>query len=74
MEKLGADICINYKASDFKERLTQETEGFVEIYYGTPFNSRQILLKLTIIQDNVGGEILDFMLTRLAKYGRVAAW
>lgn len=24
--------------------------------------------------DNVGGEILDFMLTRLAKYGRVAAW
>lgn len=42
VEKLGADICINYKASDFKERLTKETEGFVEIYYGKPFDLRQV--------------------------------
>ncbi|KAJ5918720.1 hypothetical protein N7454_009864 [Penicillium verhagenii] len=56
VEKLGADICLNYKSSSFKESLTQETEGFVEIYF-----------------DNVGGEILDFMLTRMAMFGRVAA-
>ncbi|OJJ50373.1 hypothetical protein ASPZODRAFT_149710 [Penicilliopsis zonata CBS 506.65] len=53
VEKLGADVCINYKSLSFKQTLTQETEGFVEIYF-----------------DNVGGEILDFMLTRLAKFGR----
>ncbi|KAJ5728537.1 hypothetical protein N7493_004867 [Penicillium malachiteum] len=56
VEKLGADVCVNYKSPSFKEDLTKETEGFVEIYF-----------------DNVGGEILDFMLTRLAKFGRVAA-
>ncbi|KAI8271022.1 hypothetical protein K4K58_004023 [Colletotrichum sp. SAR11_239] len=56
VENLGADICLNYKSDAFKQQLTKETEGFVEIYF-----------------DNVGGEILDFMLTRLAKFGRVAA-
>ncbi|KAJ5916579.1 hypothetical protein N7504_000594 [Penicillium tannophilum] len=56
VEKLGADICLNYKSPSFKQNLTQATEGFVEIYF-----------------DNVGGEILDFMLSRLAKFGRVAA-
>jgi hypothetical protein len=43
VEKLGADICINYKTSDFKERLTKETAGFVEIYYGRSFNLEQYL-------------------------------
>ncbi|KAF0322941.1 quinone oxidoreductase [Colletotrichum asianum] len=56
VEKLGADICLNYKSEAFKQQLTKETEGFVEIYF-----------------DNVGGEILDFMLTRLTKFGRVVA-
>ncbi|KAJ5096213.1 hypothetical protein NUU61_005569 [Penicillium alfredii] len=56
VEKLGADVCLNYKSPSFKQELTQETEGFVEIYF-----------------DNVGGEILDFMLTRMTKFGRVAA-
>ncbi|KAF6839362.1 quinone oxidoreductase [Colletotrichum plurivorum] len=55
VEKLGADVCLNYKSASFKEHLTKETEGFVEIYF-----------------DNVGGEILDLMLTRMAKFGRVA--
>ncbi|EEU39708.1 uncharacterized protein NECHADRAFT_70580 [Fusarium vanettenii 77-13-4] len=55
VENLGADVCLNYKSPSFKQDLTKETEGFVEIYF-----------------DNVGGDILDFMLTRLAKFGRVA--
>lgn len=56
VESLGADVCIDYKAPDFKEQLKKATDGFVEVYF-----------------DNVGGEILDFMLTRLKRYGRVAA-
>lgn len=56
VESLGADICLNYKSKDFQEKLTQATEGFVEVFF-----------------DNVGGEILDFMLTRVKKDGRIAA-
>lgn len=56
VESLGADICLNYKASDFKQKLKEETEGYVEVYF-----------------DNVGGDILDLMLTRMKRHGRVAA-
>jgi hypothetical protein len=56
VESLGADICLNYKAPDFKESLINATEGFIEVYF-----------------DNVGGEILDLMVTRMARYGRIAA-
>ncbi|KAL4961706.1 MDR family NADP-dependent oxidoreductase [Aspergillus stella-maris] len=56
VEKLGADVCINYKKDSFKEDLTKATEGFVEVYF-----------------DNVGGDMLDFMLTRMKRYGRIAA-
>ncbi|KIA76021.1 quinone oxidoreductase [Aspergillus ustus] len=56
VEKLGADVCLDYNSSSYKEQLTKETESFVEIYF-----------------DLIGGETLDFMLTRLAKFGRVAA-
>ena len=34
IEKLGADVCINYKSPSFKAQLTKATEGFVEIYFG----------------------------------------
>lgn len=34
VEKLGADVCINYKSPSFKEELTKATEGFVEVYFG----------------------------------------
>lgn len=56
VESLGADICIDYKAPDFKEQLWKATEGFVEVYF-----------------DNVGGEILDLMLTRVKRFGRISA-
>jgi len=55
-KSLGADVCLNYKASTFKEDLIKETKGFIDVYF-----------------DNVGGDILDLMLTRMAKGGRIAA-
>lgn len=56
VESLGADVCIDYKAADFKEQLLKVTEGYVDVFF-----------------DNVGGEILDLMLTRVARFGRIAA-
>jgi NADPH-dependent curcumin reductase CurA len=56
VESIGADICINYKDSDWQDQLIKATDPFVDIYF-----------------DNVAGEQLDLMLTRLKTYGRVAA-
>ncbi|KAL8943380.1 MAG: hypothetical protein Q9216_001089 [Gyalolechia sp. 2 TL-2023] len=56
VESIGADLCLDYKAPDFKEKLLEATDGFVEVYF-----------------DNVGGEILDLMLTRMKRHGRIAA-
>lgn len=57
VESLGADICLNYKAKDFKKQLREATPGphYVDVYF-----------------DNVGGAILDLMLSRMGKFGRVA--
>ncbi|KAL2849595.1 hypothetical protein BJY01DRAFT_262206 [Aspergillus pseudoustus] len=56
VEKLGADVCINYKKDTFEQDLIRETDGFVEVYF-----------------DNVGGDTLDLMLTRMKRHGRIAA-
>lgn len=56
VETLGADVCLNYKESTFKQNLIKATDGYVEVYF-----------------DNVGGEILDLMFTRMKKGGRIAA-
>lgn len=56
VESLGADVCVNYKKSSFKEDLIKASNGFADVYF-----------------DNVGGEILDFMFTRMAQGGRIAA-
>ncbi|PWY68477.1 NAD(P)-binding protein [Aspergillus heteromorphus CBS 117.55] len=58
VEKLGADVCLNYKKEGFQDELWKETEGFVDVYF---------------VADNVGGEILDLMLLRVKRYGRIAA-
>lgn len=57
-DRLGADACVDYKVPGWRERLAAETTG----RGAAP----------TVYFDNVGGEILDFMLTILARYGRVA--
>ncbi|KAF2769458.1 NAD(P)-binding protein [Teratosphaeria nubilosa] len=59
VESLGADLCLNYKSPSFKEDLAKATPG--------PDGYADVYY------DNVGGEILDFMLTRMARNGRVAA-
>ncbi|KAF2003151.1 NAD(P)-binding protein [Amniculicola lignicola CBS 123094] len=56
VESLGADVCVDYKAMNFKEELWRATEGFVDVYF-----------------DNVGGEILDLMLQRVRRFGRITA-
>jgi len=55
LKKLGADEAINYKQSDFEQKLLSATEGEVDCYF-----------------DNVGGPILDLMLTRVKKHGVIA--
>ncbi|PYH92934.1 NAD(P)-binding protein, partial [Aspergillus ellipticus CBS 707.79] len=56
VERLGADVCLNYKKESFEEDLWKATEGFVDVYF-----------------DNVGGKILDLMLLRVKRFGRIAA-
>ncbi|KAM3418831.1 hypothetical protein BST61_g4795 [Cercospora zeina] len=59
VEKIGADICLNYKSKTFAHDLKAATPGpehFANVYF-----------------DNVGGEILDLMFTRMARAGRVIA-
>jgi NADPH-dependent curcumin reductase CurA len=59
VERLGADACLNYKSPSFRDDLCRETPG--------PHGFADVYF------DNVGGDILDFMLTRMARHGRVAA-
>ena len=56
VKSLGADDCLNYKDSDFAQKLAKATDGYVDVYF-----------------DNVGGDILDLMLTRMKRHGRIAA-
>lgn len=32
---MGADVCVNYKSDSFKEELIKETDGYVDVYFGT---------------------------------------
>lgn len=50
VEKLGADVCLNYKSNSFKDKLTKETEGFVEIYFGSSFANTGLIKRLNIVQ------------------------
>lgn len=59
VESLGADLCVNYKNSEWKQQvsdyLAKDNEG-IDVYF-----------------DCVGGEILSFILTKMNKFGHVAA-
>ena len=59
VEELGADKCVNYKKESFRKDLVDAMGG--ETSYAD------------VYFDNVGGVILDLMLTRMAKHGRVVA-
>ncbi|OAL31207.1 hypothetical protein AYO22_01240 [Fonsecaea multimorphosa] len=81
VESLGADLCLNYKAATFHDDLVQATRGFVDVFFGNNallHNYRPIgrmrTLKIDSGElDNVGGEILDLVLKRMNKFGRIAA-
>jgi NADPH-dependent curcumin reductase CurA len=32
VESLGADVCLDYRAPDFKERLIEATNGYADVY------------------------------------------
>lgn len=59
VESLGADVCLNYKSKSFYSDLKKETPG--------PEGFANVYF------DNVGGDLLDMALTRMARGGRVAA-
>jgi len=52
----GCDISLNYKDSDFVEKLKSATTEYIDIFF-----------------DNVGGNVLDSVLERMAKNGRVVS-
>ncbi|EMG50751.1 hypothetical protein SBY92_001530 [Candida maltosa Xu316] len=57
VESLGADLCVNYKDPDYQEKITA--------YLGDK--------EIDTYFDNVGGEILSYMLTKIRKFGHVVA-
>lgn len=66
VEKLGADACVDYKKEGWRAELVEATKveddagGHGKGYVDAFF-------------DNVGGEMLDFMLLRMARHGRIVA-
>ncbi|KAK4545713.1 hypothetical protein LTR36_002667 [Oleoguttula mirabilis] len=59
VESLGADLCLNYKSSSFADDLAKALPG-PDGYANVYF-------------DNVGGEILDLMFTRMARFSHIVA-
>ncbi|GAA5844977.1 hypothetical protein JCM5353_005301 [Sporobolomyces roseus] len=57
VKSLGADACVDYKSSSWKEDLDKALDGqFINLYY-----------------DNVGGEILNHIFSKMARFSRIAA-
>lgn len=54
---LGADLCVNYHDPEYKNKISE--------YVGDSF--------VDVYFDNVGGDILSFMLTKMKRFGRVVA-
>ncbi|QIW98688.1 hypothetical protein AMS68_004206 [Peltaster fructicola] len=59
VESLGADVCLDYKSSTFKDDLVKATPGPEDF--------------INAFHDNVGGKVLEAGLSRMALRGRVAA-
>lgn len=59
VQSIGADSCLNYKSSSFAKDLEKALPSPKGF--------------ATVYFDNVGGDILDLMLTRMAQGGRIAA-
>ena len=57
VESLGADICVNYKDPDYQKQLSD--------IIGDEF--------VDVYYDNVGGEILSFMLSKVKQFGHIVA-
>ncbi|RLV90400.1 putative membrane protein [Spathaspora sp. JA1] len=57
VESIGADLGVNYNDPKYKEKISE--------FVGTDF--------IDVYFDNVGGEILSFVLTRMKRFGRVIA-
>lgn len=64
VESLGADRCVNYRKEGWKKELVEATSGEAGGNESGFVN---------VYFDNVGGEMLDFMLSRMALHGRVVA-
>ncbi len=63
-QKLGADKCIDYKKEGWKKDLAEATSA------ARGGNEKGFV---DVYFDNVGGQILDHMLSRMALHGRVVA-
>ncbi|GEQ71237.1 hypothetical protein JCM33374_g4918 [Metschnikowia sp. JCM 33374] len=57
VESLGADFCVNYRDADYQKKL----DDFIGDDH------------FDVYYDNVGGEILDYALRRVKRYGRIIA-
>ncbi|GAA6060225.1 hypothetical protein JCM10212_002304 [Sporobolomyces blumeae] len=57
VESLGADKCVDYKSSSWRDDLDKALDGeFINLYF-----------------DNVGGEILNHIFSKMARFSRIAA-
>lgn len=76
VKRLGADECVNYRSESFKEDLIRATDGYIDAYFGIPPTCAAILWSIHKADetDNVGGSILDLLLTRMKRFGRIAVW
>ena len=63
-QKLGADKCVDYKKEGWKKDLAEATSA------ARGGNEKGFV---DVYFDNVGGQMLDYMLSRMAMHGRVVA-
>lgn len=64
VQKLGADKCVDYKKEGWKKDLAEATSA------ARGGNEKGFV---DVYFDNVGGQVLDHMLSRMAMHGRVVA-